>query len=154
MQFWFNKQSPTHVWHAGISIKGLHMLHWALWSHRLYLCFAELQSALHLVPYFPATLSVTTSLPHCFSWKAEGGHYLLPAACAWWFIGWTGVARTGLSSCELNSSGAKYVCVCANFHGSLLPKHTNEQESCTHRKESTRLITAANHRHAHTCKEP
>lgn len=65
----FYKQSLTHALHLGNCIWSLHMLHWAPCFHRLYLCSAELQSALHLVPYFPACLSVTASLPHCFSWK-------------------------------------------------------------------------------------
>lgn len=48
---------------------------------------------------------------------------------------WTGVARTGLSSCELNSSGAPRVCVCANFHGFSGPNvDTSEQERCPYGK--------------------
>lgn len=139
-QVGFYKQPQKQVWQRGSPIRGLHMLHWAPRFHKLYLCSAEL-SGLHLVPYFPATLSVTASLPHCFSWKA--GRRYLPTECAWWFIGagrrpaalllqpvvWTGVARTGLSSCELNSSGALCVCVCAHFHGFPCANiHSNEQE--------------------------
>lgn len=66
-QLRFHKQKLTHAWHPHIPITGLHMLQWALWLHRLYLCSAERQSSLHLVPYFPSTLSVTASLLHCFS---------------------------------------------------------------------------------------
>lgn len=139
----FHKQPSTHAWHSGIPIRGLHTLRWALCLHRLYLCSAELQAVLHLVPYFPATLSVTASLLHCFSWKVEVVELwrwrwwrwwwgrCLPAARAWWFIvaGWSAVAPYYSNFVAWTGAGF-CLCLC-RFPRLLLPRtfNTHERES-------------------------
>lgn len=89
----------------------------------------------------------------------KGGEALLcPAACALWFIGarcrpWAPLLsdrlwRMALSLCELNSSGARSVCVCANFPRSppFPNTHTNEramQSMCLIQPQITSMRTHA-----------